>query len=157
MDGQGDRHITYSTHLPQQQVIDRDSALGDIETQMKGDFEMHHKKFALVKSQVISLREELSTCKEQLRSKDQYIQKTEERCLELEGEVFKTRKEMERRIAEQTELVRQGLPENMQMQGMASVTDMIRRQGMYVCMYMCVCVCISMYVCMYVMYIRMCM
>ena len=36
----------------QDQVMVRDSALSDIEMQMKADFEAHHKKFTLVKSQV---------------------------------------------------------------------------------------------------------
>lgn len=116
----------------QDQVIDRDSALSDIETQMKADFEMHHKKFTLMKSQVLDLREKLSSSNDHLRSKDQYIQKTEDRCLGLEGELFKCRKELERISLEHKELMRQGIPEGLQqMQGVASVSDFIRIQGTY--------------------------
>ena len=113
----------------QDQVLDRDSALSDIETQMKSDFEMHHKKFAQMKSQVIELREQLSSMTDVLRSKDQYIQKTEDRSLGLENELFKVRKELERVLHEQNELVRQGLLENIQLQGVNSVSDVIRIQG----------------------------
>ncbi len=113
----------------QDQVIDRDSALSDIETQMKADFEMHHQKFTLMKSQVLELREKLSSTNDLLRSKDQYIQKTEDRCLGLEGELFKARKELERVGLEQKDLLRQGVPEGMQIQGVSSVADIIRIQG----------------------------
>ncbi len=114
----------------QDQVIDRDSALSDIENQMKTDFEMHHKKFTLMKSQVLDLREKLSSSNDHIRSKDQYIQKTEDSCLGLEGELFKARKELERMSLEHKELMRQGIPEGLQqMQGVASVSDLIRIQG----------------------------
>ena len=112
-----------------QQVIDRDSALSDIEAQMKVDFEMHERKFALMRSQVLELRELLSSKSDLLRSKDQYIQQTEDQCLKLENDLFKAQKELERVINEQKELVRQGLPESMQLQGISSVTDVIRIQG----------------------------
>jgi hypothetical protein len=111
------------------QVIDHDSALSDIETQMKADFEMHHRKFVLMKLQVINLQEEVSASNDLLQSKDQYTQKTEERCLGLEGELFKMQKEMERQVEEQKELMRQGLPEGARIPGVASVTDMICLQG----------------------------
>ena len=58
----------------QDQVIDRDVALQDIELQMKKDYEMHDRKFAVLKSQVLELREQLSDKDNQLRAKDQYIQ-----------------------------------------------------------------------------------
>ena len=120
----------------QDQVIDRDSALSDIETQMKADFELHHKKFAQMKSQVLELREQLSTSSEQIRSKDQYIQKIEERCLSLEGDLFKSQKELERVGLEQKEVMRAGLPENLQLQGVGSVSEVIRLQSKCICLAM---------------------
>lgn len=129
----------------QDQVIDRDSALSDIEMQMKLDFELHHKKFTMMKSQVIDLREQLSSCSDMLRSKDQYIQKTEDRCLGLEAELFKTQKELERVALEQKELVNQGLPESLQMRGMASVTDVIRIQSELIVLYSVVVLVLIMY------------
>ena len=53
----------------QDQVIDRDVALQDIDLQMKKDYEMHDKKFANLKSQVLELREQLSSKGDMLRSK----------------------------------------------------------------------------------------
>ena len=58
----------------QDQVIDWDVALQDIELQMKKDYDMHDRKFALLKLQVLELREQLSDKDNQLRAKDQYIQ-----------------------------------------------------------------------------------
>ena len=70
-------------------------ALQDIELQMKKDYEMHDRKFALLKSQVLELREQLSDEDNQLRAKDQYIQQTEERCLEAQNQLFKAHKKMD--------------------------------------------------------------
>ena len=58
----------------QDQMIDWDVALQDIELQMKKDYDMHDRKFALLKLQVLELREQLSDKDNQLRAKDQYIQ-----------------------------------------------------------------------------------
>ena len=113
----------------QDQVIDRDVALQDIELQMKKDYEMHDRKFALLKSQVLELREQLSDKDNQLRAKDQYIQQTEERCLEAQNQLFKARKEMERVLKEREQLVTKGIPENLQLQGITSVADALRVQG----------------------------
>ena len=113
----------------QDQVIDRDVALQDIELQMKKDYEMHDRKFALLKSQVLELREQLSDKDNQLRAKDQYIQQTEERCLEAQNQLFKAHKEMERVLKEREQLVTKGIPENLQLQGITSVADALRVQG----------------------------
>ena len=115
----------------QDQVIDRDVALQDIELQMKKDYEMHDRKFALLKSQVLELREQLSEKDNQLRAKDQYIQQTEERCLDAENQLFKSHKEMERVLQERDQLVTKGIPENLQLQGITSVADALRVQGRY--------------------------
>ena len=114
----------------QDQVIDRDVALQDIELQMKKDYEMHDRKFALLKSQVLELREQLSDKDNQLRTKDQYIQQSEERCLEAQNQLFKAHKEMERVLKERDQLVTKGIPENLQLQGITSVADALRVQGM---------------------------
>lgn len=106
----------------QDQVMVRDSALSDIETQMKADFEAHHKKFTFVKSQVLDLREQMSAMKDLLRSKDQYIHQTEERCIAMENDLFKVRKELD-------DFVRQSVSEKMKMQGVSNVADVIRLQS----------------------------
>ena len=113
----------------QDQVMVRDSALSDIETQMKADFEAHHKKFTFVKSQVLELREQMSAMKDVLRSKDQYIYQTEERCIALENELFKVRKELEGTIKGQKSFLRENMSEKMKMQGVTSVTDVIQLQS----------------------------
>ncbi|MCG8623211.1 MAG: hypothetical protein MJE68_14600, partial [Proteobacteria bacterium] len=102
-----------------------------IELQMKKDYEMHDRKFALLKSQVLELREQLSDKDNQLRAKDQYIQQTEERCLEAQNQLFKAHKEMERVLKEREQLVTKGIPENLQLQGITSVADALRVQGIH--------------------------
>ena len=113
----------------QDQVIDRDFALQDIELQMKKDYEMNDKKFALHKSQVLQLREQLSEKDNLLRTKDLYIHQSEERCLDIEKQLFKSHKEMERALKERDQLVTKGIPENLQLQGITTVTDALRVQG----------------------------
>ena len=112
----------------QDQVIDRDVALQDIELQMKKDYEMHDRKFALLKSQVLGLREQLSDKNDQLRAKDQYIQQSEERCLEAQKQLFKADKEMERILKKRDQLTK-GMPENLQLQGVTNVADALTVQG----------------------------
>ena len=113
----------------QDKVIDRDFALQDIELQMKKDYEAHDKKFGLLKSQVLELREKLSEKDNLLRTKDLYIQQSEERCLDVENQLFKSHKEMERVLQEREQLVKKGIPENLQLQGITSVAEAMRVQG----------------------------
>ena len=113
----------------QDQVIDRDFALQDIELQMKKDYEMHDKKFGLLKSQVLELREQLSEKDNLLRAKDVYIQQSEERRLDVENQLFKSHKDIERVLQERDQLATKGIPENLQLQGITSVTDALRVQG----------------------------
>ena len=113
----------------QDQVIDRDFALQDIELQMKKDYEMHDKKFGLLKSQVLELREQLSEKDNLLRAKEVYIQQSEERRLDVENQLFKSRKEMQRVLQERDQLATKGIPESLQLQGITNVTDALRVQG----------------------------
>ena len=78
----------------QDQVIDRDMALQDIELQMKKDYEMDDRNFASLKSQVLEFREQLSAKDNLIRTKDQYIQQTEERCLQYESQTLKAHKDL---------------------------------------------------------------
>ena len=110
----------------QDQVMVRDSALSDIETQMKTDFEVHHSKFALVKSQVLELREQVSALEDLLRSKDQYIHQTEEKSIAMENELFKVRKELEGLMQSQKLFVRQNVSEKMKFEGVNDIVDVIR-------------------------------
>ena len=112
----------------QDQVIDRDMALQDIELQMKKDYEMHDRNFASLKTQVLEFREQLSTKDNLIRAKDQYIQQTEERCLEYESQTLKARKDLERALQEREQLI----PENLQRSGLSNMSDVIRLQGTYV-------------------------
>ena len=123
------RVLQKQNEMLQDQVIDRDVALQDIELQMKKDYEMHDKKFALLKSQVLELREQLSEKDNLLHTKDLYIQESEERCLDLGNQLFKAHKEMERVLKERDQLVTKGIPENLQLQGITTVTDALRVQG----------------------------
>lgn len=113
----------------QDKVIDRDFALQDIELQMKKDYEAHDKKFGLLKSQVLELREKLSEKDNLLRNKDLYIQQSEERYLDAENQLFKSRKEIEKVLKEREQLVTKGIPENLQLQGITSVAEALRVQG----------------------------
>ncbi len=115
--------------LPSQKVIIRDSALTDIEAQMKSDFEMHHKKFTLMKSQVLELREDNSAMTDLLRSKDIFIHQMEERNMNLENEIFKMRKDLERMCLEQNEMMRHGVPEEMKVKGVTNIAEVVQLQG----------------------------
>lgn len=112
----------------QDQVIDRDMALQDIELQMRKDYESHDKKFAQLKSQVLELREQLSAKDDQIRTRDQYIQHIEERSSDMDEQMFKSRKELERMLQEREQLVAQGLPENIQLSGL-NIAELICSQG----------------------------
>ena len=111
----------------QDQVIDRDMALQDIELQMKKDYEMHDRNFASLKTQVLEFREQLSAKDNLIRTKDQYIQQTEERCLEYESQTCKAHKDLERALQEREQLI----PENLQRSGLSNMSDVIRVQGMH--------------------------
>ena len=76
--------------------------------------------------QVLELREQMSGMEDQLRSKDQYIHQTEERCVAVENELFKVRKELDGNLQGQKEFVRQAVTDKMKVQGVSSVTDVIR-------------------------------
>ena len=110
----------------QDQVIDRDMALQDIELQMKKDYEMHDRNFASLKTQVLEFREQLSAKDNLIWTKDQYIQQTEERCLEYESQTLKAHKDLERALQEREQLI----PENLQRSGLSNMSDVIRVQGM---------------------------
>ena len=84
----------------QDKVIARDMALKDIDAQMRMDYESHDHTFSQLKSQLLSLREELSTKIDTVHAKDQYIQEMEGRCLSAENECIGLRKEMDRAMQE---------------------------------------------------------
>ena len=79
----------------QDKVIARDMALKDIDAQMRMDYESHDHTFSQLKSQLLSLREELSTKIDALHSRDQYIHTVEERCLAAENDCIALRKELD--------------------------------------------------------------
>ena len=101
--------LTKQIESLQDQVIDRDVALQDIELEMKKDYEMHDRKFATLKGQVLELRKQLSAKDDLLRINGLYIQKTEERCIECENQLFKSRKELERILAEREQMIPTGM------------------------------------------------
>ena len=84
----------------QDKVIARDMALKDIDAQMRMDYESHDHTFGQLKSQLLSLREELSTKIDTVHAKDQYIQEMEGRCHSTENECISLRKEMDRAMQE---------------------------------------------------------
>ena len=53
------------------------------------------RRFSLLKSQVLDLKEEISVGSDKLLARDQYIQDLEERSLNAESELYKLRKENE--------------------------------------------------------------
>lgn len=95
----------------QDKVYARDMALKDIDMQMKEDYESHNRRFSLLKSQVLDLKEEISINADALLAKDQYIHQIEERSLNAESELYKLRKEMERVLQEAL-----NVPEGFQLQ-----------------------------------------
>lgn len=109
----------------QDKVIDRDMALRDIEVQMREDFESHDLKFSLLKSQLLALQEELSSKEELLLARDQFIQETEDRCVNAENEVVKLRKEMERAMQEAL-----NVPEGFQLSSHSrNISELVRAQN----------------------------
>ena len=94
---------------------------------MKKDYEMHDRNFASLKTQVLEFREQLSAKDNLIRTKDQYIQQTEERCLEYESQTCKAHKDLERALQEREQLI----PENLQRSGLSNMSDVIRVQGMH--------------------------
>ena len=84
----------------QDKVYARDMALRDIDAQMKEDYEKHNRRFSLLKSQVLELKEEVAMNSGALLTKDQYMHELEERSLNAESELFKLKKQMEQAIQE---------------------------------------------------------
>jgi hypothetical protein len=117
------------------QVIDRDAALQEIESQMKQDYEQHDQLIRKLNSEVIDLTNQLSAQVGKLRSKDVYIQQADQRYLELETQLISLRKETERLVHEREQLIAQALPEHLKMVAVAtgggavSLSDVIRLQG----------------------------
>lgn len=112
----------------QDKVYARDMALRDIDAQMKEDYEKHNRRFSLLKSQVLELKEEVAMNSGALLTKDQYMHELEERSLNAESELFKLKKQMEQAIQEAL-----NVPDGFQLQRYMYINQISSNGICYIC------------------------